>query len=341
MGSVALEQHLLRALALAALALSVGATREARAEEPAQMATSHALFYRARELMNQGDYALACPKLEQALALAPDGSGIKFNLAFCYEHVGKVASAWGLFLDVANVEKLAGHADREQAARSSADALASRVPHLTLEVGEPLPGLTITRGGVQVERAMWGSRLPVDPGDYEVRASAPTRVAWTTRVHLDEGSEVSLSVPKLAPAPAPPPPAAHDAPAHAATGFASWSWQRKSAVVLGGAGVLAVATGTVFALVSMGEYSDANASYCDAATNRCSDPRGVTLRQHALTHGDVATGAFVGGGAALAAGAVLWLVAPSRSARTDSARALRAWPEVDLHTARIQIGASF
>src|SRR5260221_714184 len=108
-----------RALLGVALALALGAaTPRARADggptEPAK-----ALFEEAIKLLDAGRTAEACPKLEESKQLDPR-VGTEFELADCYERMGRTASAWSGFV------ALAGRAtkpDHIKKARARAEAL--------------------------------------------------------------------------------------------------------------------------------------------------------------------------------------------------------------------------
>lgn len=60
----------------------------------------------ARGLVQKGDWAAACPKFEESERLDP-GIGTLYHLADCYEHVGRLATAWGLF-DAAQIPPVVG-----------------------------------------------------------------------------------------------------------------------------------------------------------------------------------------------------------------------------------------
>jgi hypothetical protein len=56
----------------------------------------------------------------------------------------------------------------------------------------------VTRDGVTLDEAIWGTTLPVDPGDHLVRAEAPGYEPWSTSVSITRrGDTVTVKVPKL------------------------------------------------------------------------------------------------------------------------------------------------
>ncbi|HYQ03186.1 MAG TPA: hypothetical protein VER96_31145 [Polyangiaceae bacterium] len=207
-------------LALTAIGLVavLSSTSSAFAADPPTPA--RALFKEARELAAQGDYQAACPKFEQSLALEA-GLGTQFNLADCWEHIGRIASAQALFVGAAASAKAAGQSDREQVLRDRAAALEPRISRLVIEVSDPDPKLVVKRGDLPLESDSFGKAKAVDPGSYQITAKAPGKKTWTKQVEVAPGASIiTVEVPRLeadAPAevaavapvekkPAPPPP---------------------------------------------------------------------------------------------------------------------------------------
>src|SRR5262249_58286049 len=60
-------------------------------------AAARTLFSEARELAAQGKYEEACPKFQESQRLRAS-MGALYNLADCWDHLGRTASAWALFL---------------------------------------------------------------------------------------------------------------------------------------------------------------------------------------------------------------------------------------------------
>ncbi|HWZ91828.1 MAG TPA: hypothetical protein VNW92_23355, partial [Polyangiaceae bacterium] len=103
-------------------------------------------FDSARLLAKSGYYSEACPKFEQSLRLNP-GIGTEFNLADCLDRIGQTERARDLFLDVADKARAAGQADRQEAARERAAALAPAP--VTTEPGDA-PAIVIVGTGSEV-----------------------------------------------------------------------------------------------------------------------------------------------------------------------------------------------
>jgi hypothetical protein len=265
----------------------------------ADAASARALFDDARRLMDQGRYDEACPKFEQASRIDPDANGIRYNLATCYEHLGRLASAWGLFSEVASRERLAGRTDRHELAKERADAIAPRVPHLRIVVPTPAPGIQVRRDGNIVAPPLLDTGIPVDPGEHVVAANAPEREGWSERVVVAEGSSYEVVVPVLASTAertertSPP---RRDRGGGTSTG-------RVAALVAGVTGAGAVAIGSAFGIRAIVLAHDASGR----CPNDGCDPQGFSDRTDSRTSGNVSTGFFIGGAVLLAAGTILWL----------------------------------
>src|SRR6266542_5267230 len=125
---------------------------------PGDSASAQGLFDQAKKLMTQGKYSEACPKLEESQRLDP-GSGTLLNMGDCYEHEGKIATAWARFLEAAAAAKAAGNVERERVSRERAAALSSKVAHLLINVAAANgpAGVEVKRDGAAVGRAQWGT----------------------------------------------------------------------------------------------------------------------------------------------------------------------------------------
>lgn len=188
-------------LALAAFSIGLCTSAAGWAEEPVSTDTelrAGALFKEARQLAQSGDYQKACPKFEQSLRLKV-GIGVQFNLADCWERIGRTASAHALFQGAAATARATGQVDRERVAQARAVALEPRLVRLLIEVRGTDKGLVVRRNQIIVEHASWGSAEPVDAGSYVIEATAPGKSPWSTSVTVPVSATepVSIVVPPL------------------------------------------------------------------------------------------------------------------------------------------------
>jgi hypothetical protein len=254
-----------------AVALTSG---PATAEEPTPALS---LFKEGRALAAEGKYAEACPKFEASLALEV-GVGTQFNLADCWEHVGRTASAQKLFLGAAASAKAAGQAEREQVLRDRAAALEPRIAKLVIDVSDASPRLTVKLDQLPLAEEQWGKAVPVDAGHYEVTAKAPGKKAWSKAIDVKPGaSVVSVEVPTLESTDEAKPVAAKLAPRPESTATRPTRAAQPSrdqptpgpsyrAITLAGFGVVALAAGTVMGL-RYKSNNDAAKSICPSNQN--------------------------------------------------------------------------
>ncbi len=297
-------------------------------------AAAQALFDEAKKAMAAHRYADACPKLEESLRLQ-EAVGTRLNLADCYEHEGKLASAWSKYLEVSTKARAAGQTARARIARDRAAALASKLSNLVIDVtASRAEGLEIRRDGTVVGDAEWGVAIPADAGTHTVEASAPGRKPWSETVIVTDGATTArVSVPDLerlpaepsavapaaiAPVSAPPEPAAPPSEPPHGNGL------KIAAFVAGGVGVVGVGAGSVFGLLSLMKHNDAS-KLC-APPGPCEDQSGVDAWRKAYDFGNVANVAFVAGGVGLVAGAVLWFASAKSAGKQDTAGQLVVGP---------------
>jgi hypothetical protein len=299
--------------------------------DEAGASSAQALFDDSKKLIAAGQYPEACPKLEESQKLDP-ATGTMFQLADCYEHTGRAASAWALFREIEAITKKAGETERMDIARGRGDALEPTLPKLTIQVDADAAGLEVTRDGVPVGKAQWGLPLPADEGEHVVTASAPGKKPWEGKVRMTSGAATgSITIPALEDAPLPPLRAAEQKPAG--------SGQKTLGLAVAGTGLLGMGIGTLLALGAKSTFNDSD-SHC---TGKQCDPEGVALRKTATGKGNVATAVFLVGTAALVGGGILWLTAPSSAPSTASASAAKTsrMPRVGIGPAGIAIGGAW
>jgi serine/threonine-protein kinase len=273
------------------------------------------------------------------------GLGTQYQLADCYEHVGKTASAWAAYLQVAATAHGSGQAEREKVARARAKALEAKVPHLIIVVpiDSRTSDLEVKRDGTLVGPAQYDTMIPLDPGPHTVSATARGK-SWEQSTTLTiDGATSKVTIPVLGAEAAPPQIAAEPTkveptpvePAPVETP-SDGSTQRTLGVLTLGVGLVGVGVGTFFGIQSMSNNSDAKKE-CDASG--CS-PAGVTFRNDAISAGNISTISFIAGGVLFAGGLTLYLTAPRRP-DTAKLRGLPSSVRVGIAPQGVFAGGSF
>jgi hypothetical protein len=270
--------------------------------------SAETLFQEARVLVENGDYAEACPKLEESQRLDP-AVGTQFNLADCYEHVGRTATAYALFKEVAAIARSAGKFEREKNAKERAVALEPKLARVRLVVVANAPGLEVKIDDAPIERARFSEAFPIDPGPHRLVAAAPGHQTFETRFDAKDAASADVQVPELV-----------DLEPKTTPVVVLGEPTRKPSVltyVAGGIGVAALATGTIAGIIAVSKHSDAE-SACpkDVYAFHCPTQAGTDAWNGATTAGTVSTIAFIVAGVALAGAAVFYFTTPKTRKQT-------------------------
>ena len=283
------------------------------AQAPDQKASAQVLFDKARALVQQKNFAEACPKFAESLRLDP-GIGTMLWLADCYENNGQTASAWAQFKEAAGVAGL--RADpREAVARRRAAALEPKLSNVVIALppGTRVSGLEVRRDGVVISSAELGLALPMDPGVHTLTASAPGRTTWsgTVEVTAARAEPLVVNVPLLAEDRSaagterdPSLPASSSSEQNSA-----WGTTKYLGLGIAAVGVVGLGVGTALGLSAKSANDDSKAdNHC---TGNACDSTGKDLRSTAQSRATGATFAFAAGSAALAGGLLLFFLSPA------------------------------
>ncbi len=298
---------------VAAFALAAEATgRLASAQgPPAAAPTAAALFDEAKGMMDQGNYAEACPKLAESEALDPQ-VGTLLNLALCYESTGKTASACSMWRVAADAAARKLHSDREALARERADGTCSRAPQVTVQIAEQpeRDRMLVTINGTPLSPERWGQPTPLDPGDYELRASGEGVHPWTWKFRIDDEHLEVVVVPALTPIAAPV--ASQAAPPASRTrsrSFAPAVW------VAGGVGLAAIGASAAFGSAALVEVA-ASRDGRNCVGNNC-NATGASARARAASDAEISDVTLAVGVGAIVTSVILWAASP-RASRPSS-----------------------
>ncbi len=182
-------------VALLALPHNAGAEPSKR-HDPA---AAEALFNEARALLQAGKIDRACAKFAESYAL-DEALGALLNLASCHEKQGKTASAWTEYKEASGMAARQDDPKRKKLADERARALEQNLAYLGIVVRDDSEGLVVTRRGVVLGEASFGTPLPTDPGAIEITAEAPGKQPFRTTVNVGPGERMEVSVPRLRPA---------------------------------------------------------------------------------------------------------------------------------------------
>jgi hypothetical protein len=270
-----------------------------------------ALFDEGIKEMKAGNYDKACKAFESSNRLLPD-SGTRGSLARCYTKLGRIASAWTLWRELADT---APTPELRGDAATQAKKLEPRLAKYTVKVAAPPAGLALTVAGQPVDPSI-DVPIPIDPGSYPVEATAPGRTAWKGQLTAAEGKTVEVAVPALAVASTGAPPPKKKVVAAGKPGRG----RRIFGLALAGVGVGGLVAGGAFGAIARSHNEDAKSicggdiDHCDPArTNEAQDE--VDKARSAAT---ISTVGFIAGGAAVATGLILFVTAPKGERRAVS-----------------------
>ncbi len=266
----------------------------------AQSAEAEALFRDGRALIKAGKLADGCDKLAASERLETS-VGTLLNLGDCNEKLGRTATAWAAFRKAeAQAKRASGDDKRMLEARRRATKLEPQLANLEIEVPHPVEGLVIKRNGEDLDRAMWGTAVPVDPGTYELVADAPGHESWRSTITIAAKDRRDIIVPELAVS------AESVQPAVAIRHHRTWTSTRKFALGLAFVGAGAAAGGGIYFGVRAHDLQAKSDALCP--TKQCNDPAALRLNDEAQSAATRSNIFLVAGGAVVAVATVLWFV---------------------------------
>ncbi len=340
---------------LAGMSLSAPVSAQVQFSEKA---AAEVAFQEAATLLQSGETAAACDKFEASHQLDP-AVGTVLRLADCYDRLGKTASAWATFQEAAAMAQAQGQAERVQIARERAADLQARLSYVTIALSDAtraISGVQVMLNGSAIPAGIWGTAIPVNPGEQQVEVVASGYEPWAHTVQVEAKGSGTVNVPELergivTEMPVGSPAAsgvARLAPAVPAIGTASTPsagspeygaasfdaaavhdvdpgrTQRIFGYVGGLAGIGALAVGGYFGYRAY-DLNDQSLAHCLSSEPNACTQRGKELRDEARTNGETASIIAGAGLAVVGASFVLLLTAPSSN---ESAMTMQLSPRV-------------
>ncbi|HEX3775208.1 MAG TPA: tetratricopeptide repeat protein [Polyangiaceae bacterium] len=286
-------------------------------------ARADALFHQGELLLEAGKTDAACTKFEASEAWE-NGLGTLLHLGDCYERAGRNASAWHTFLEAEAVAQAKKDSDREQVAAERVAALEPRLARVVFVVPPTsrVPGLNVQLGANTIPSSSWGTMIPVDAGAQRITAFAKGHRSWTFTLDVskNDGHEYRVTVPVLEPM------------AEPVAGSSRRATFRTAGVVTGSVGLAGIGAGAVFSALS--RNADDSQS-CSRPTPQCTP----TKPNAANNYSEAAAVSFAVGGALLATGVTLFVLAPSPD--NQEKHALRVAAHVASNGGRLQLEGSW
>ncbi len=292
----------------------------ARAQDKDNAAAAEQFFQDGRRLMDQKKYADACPKFAQSYKLAP-GLGTLLNLGDCYQKAGKTASAWARFREAMGIAARQNRPDREKIAQDRATALEAKL--IRLKIVNTNENASITMDDVELDPAVLGTAIPIDPGKHTLDVTAKGKKPFHTTIDASERvKSPTVEIPELeddAVVEKPKKPKKTKAIEPPVEEGSRGGTQRILGLALGGVGVVGLGVGGFFGLRTFSKWGEAE----PLCPNLQCDRTGFDLAAEARTSGIVSTVGFIAGGALLLGGAALYFTAPSGRSRGASGSPVR------------------
>jgi hypothetical protein len=160
------------ACAIGLLGIVLGAGAAAADPTPAELTKARSQFQQALALETAGDWAGSLGLLQEVAAVKMTPQ-VRFNMALCEEHLGRLAMALGDY-KLALVEAEGSKAQNvAEQVPGKIEALNARIPKIVIKRGTGADFATISLDGVSLGPSSIGSEMPVDPGPHTIEARAP------------------------------------------------------------------------------------------------------------------------------------------------------------------------
>ncbi len=293
------------------VALAVSLAWQAVGAEPtgAELNKARAQFQQGLALETAGDWAGALA-LFQDVASVKMTPQVRFNIALCEEHLGRLAIALGDYkLALAEAEAAKVTVVAEQVP-SRIELLRARVPKVRVRRAAGAEFATILLDGVVLGAASIGKDMPVDPGPHTIEARAPGFNLFMNSFNIGERESKTLDVTLARAAPpaevsaassvAPPAPSQEPAPA-----LAPAAGRSPVPFIVGGVGVAGLIASGVFYAMRSSALSDLD-KVCGRDRNEC-PPGWESTYDDAKTYTTLSAASLAVGAVGVGAGIVLYV----------------------------------
>jgi hypothetical protein len=174
--------------------------RSAYAQDKKELSKARALFQRAIELEQAGNYTSALEQFRDVgqVRMTPQ---VRFHIASCEEKLGRLVTALGGYeLALADAETVGE--DFKNEVDTAVTRLRASIPKLVIQRGTGAEAAEIELDGVALGASSVGVPVPLDPGPHSVNAKAPGSLPFSQTVTIAENEQKSVDI-ELTPEPQP------------------------------------------------------------------------------------------------------------------------------------------
>lgn len=241
---------------------------------------------------------------------------VRYHIGLASEQLGKLVDALNAYQLAVQEARIAGDKGRDVAENAPAriEALRVRVARIRLHVVGRIRSSSLLLDGKKLSLALLDQDIPIDPGKHLVEVRRGDVVVERASFELDEGASESIDLkvddPTASRAASPDP--------KAGSPDASGEVSRWPAYAAAGLGAALVATGGVFFALREDTVATIRAT-CRPDDTGC-DRDLLATEDLGRAYSTASAVLFGVGGAAVAAGVVLWFVPPDVGGTSESAR---------------------
>lgn len=153
-----------------------------------QLAVARKFYQEGLRAEKAEQWEKAAEKYQRALDIK-ETPQLWLRVGICFEELGRLTSALNAYERGAEQAELDGKAQVVKVLTDKLEGLRPKVPTLTLQVAEPPEGLRITIDGRDVAVSTLGTKLPIDPGEHVIEATAPGYSTVTESTVIETGDE--------------------------------------------------------------------------------------------------------------------------------------------------------
>jgi hypothetical protein len=219
--------------------------RSAEAQDKKELSKARALFQRAIELEQAGNYTQALEQFRDVgqVRMTPQ---VRFHIASCEEKLGRLVTALGGYeLALADADSVGE--DFKKEVDTAVTRLRASIPKLLIQRGAGADAAEIELDGVALGASSVGVPVPLDPGPHSVNAKAPGYEPFSQTVSIAQDEQKTVDI-ELTAEPEPETPAATGAGSQSAD---QGTKPNKKIIpyVIGGVGVASlIGSGILFGL---------------------------------------------------------------------------------------------